>query len=321
MMPHSANIRFEFHEGAPGVILNTPVKKSGIVVGRVTKVELIPEGGAMVWAHLDEDKPVRQNEIASIHTSLLGGDAVIDIVTDPSRKDALRTPCAKDATVRGETIDDPIQVMTKLQKGLSQGIDSVSKTSVDVGNAVRRVDDLIRANEEKIDRIVKRTDEVTASLQHAVRITDEVLSEPGTKTKILETIDRAPRLLQEMEETNKRANNTFKNLEELTGVLGKKGDDVFVELHESALNFRKVLTQMVQLTEKLNDSKGSLGLLINDPELYQRINNAAGNIEDLTRELKPVIRDAHILTDELARHPEKLGVRGALERSPGTKWP
>ncbi len=317
-IPHPPNISFVFSE-APGVIEGTPVKKSGILIGRVTKVELVAAGGALVRAHIDEEKLnlIYQNEEARIHASLVGGDAVIDIVTDPKRKGEPRVPVAEGAELTGETEVDPIQVVANLEKGLSQGIESVSKTSNDVGNAVRRLDDLIQVNREKIDRITTQTDEATAALQ-------KLVADPNMK----ETIDLAPKLLREMRETNDQmkklvpnVERTFKNLEEFTDVLGKRGPDIIDQLDQSAHKFQRAVTEMAQVSGKLNDNKGSLGLLINDPELYQRINNAAGNVEDLTRELKPVIRDARFLTDELARHPEKLGVRGALERSPGTKWP
>ena len=33
----------------------------------------------------------------------------------------------------------------------------------------------------------------------------------------------------------------------------------------------------------------------------------------------PVVADARVFADKIARHPELLGVRGALQRSPGTK--
>jgi hypothetical protein len=32
-----------------------------------------------------------------------------------------------------------------------------------------------------------------------------------------------------------------------------------------------------------------------------------------------VVRDARVFSDKIARHPELLGVRGAIQRNPGTK--
>jgi phospholipid/cholesterol/gamma-HCH transport system substrate-binding protein len=35
--------------------------------------------------------------------------------------------------------------------------------------------------------------------------------------------------------------------------------------------------------------------------------------------MKPIIHDARVFSDKIARHPELLGVRGAIQRNAGTK--
>ena len=35
--------------------------------------------------------------------------------------------------------------------------------------------------------------------------------------------------------------------------------------------------------------------------------------------LPPIVNDARVFTDKIARHPEVLGVRGAIKKSPGIK--
>jgi phospholipid/cholesterol/gamma-HCH transport system substrate-binding protein len=58
---------------------------------------------------------------------------------------------------------------------------------------------------------------------------------------------------------------------------------------------------------------------MSDPDLYQNLNKAAQNIAQITCELRPIVSDARVFADKIARHPELLGVRGAIQRSPGTK--
>ena len=78
---------------------------------------------------------------------------------------------------------------------------------------------------------------------------------------------------------------------------------------------------MSDFGRKLNSGQGTIGKLMGDDELYNSLNSAVRNVECLTRELKPIVSDVRVFSDRIARHPELLGVRGALERSPGTKWP
>ena len=56
-------------------------------------------------------------------------------------------------------------------------------------------------------------------------------------------------------------------------------------------NVNRLLTNMQQLTAKLNNDKGSLGKLMNDPELY---NN-----------LTQTMRDADSLLVNLKAHPKR----------------
>jgi phospholipid/cholesterol/gamma-HCH transport system substrate-binding protein len=58
--------------------------------------------------------------------------------------------------------------------------------------------------------------------------------------------------------------------------------------------------------------------------LYDRINRAAGNVEEATQRIRPILEDVRIITDKVSRDPRMLGVKGALDRKPpgaGLKWP
>ena len=58
---------------------------------------------------------------------------------------------------------------------------------------------------------------------------------------------------------------------------------------------------------------------MHDRELYDNLNGAAANIEELSRQLRPILNDARVFTDKIARHPERLGVRGAMQKHIGIK--
>jgi len=46
---------------------------------------------------------------------------------------------------------------------------------------------------------------------------------------------------------------------------------------------------------------------------------AAANVKNLSGDLRPIVDDIRVFSDKIARHPESLGVRGALDRRPGLK--
>ena len=310
---------------APGVTQDTPIKKSGILIGRVWRVDLREEGGVMVTARIDKDKPIRQHEVARITTSLLG-DSVIHIV-DSGRKDLLRNPVADGAELEGFAYDDPIQVIAKLQERLAGAIGSVTNTSNELGQVVHQVGDLLKANEEKINRLLTQADETAGLFHQTVRNANEIFGNPETKAKIQDTLTLVPDLMRETRDTVHQVNNTLglldknlRNLDQFTASLGEQGKGAVEHLGASAAKLDDLLGQMLVFTKGLNNGQGTLGRLASDPELADRIVRIVNNVEDLSRELRPIIKDVRVFTDSIARHPEKLGVRGALERSQGTKW-
>ena len=120
-----------------------------------------------------------------------------------------------------------------------------------------------------------------------------------------------------LEEAVGLVNTNLRNLEGFTRPLGDRGEGLVAKVDESVGRLDELLQQFVNFSRALNESEGTLGQLVNNPELYQRLNAAACNIENLTRELRPIVRDARVFSDKIARDPSVLGVRGALkERAP-----
>jgi len=306
---------------APGVSRDTPIKKSGILIGRVTDVELREEGGVMVTARIDKDKLIRQHEVARITTSLLG-DSVIHFV-DSGRKDLARTPVADGVELEGFAYDDPIQVVAKLQERLAGAIGSITHTSDELGQVIQQVGGILKGNEEKINRIIAQTDETSGLFQQTVRNANDIIGNPETKARIQDALVQVPELMRETRDTVRQFNGALtlldknlRNVDQFTTSLGDQGKAMVGHLNTSAANLDEVLAQLAVLTKRVNSGQGTLGRLLTDDELYAKIDRVVGNVEELSWKLRPILQDVRVVSDSMARH----GVRGLLERSDGTKW-
>ena len=67
-------------DDAPGVSQGTPVRKSGILIGRVHSVRFADQGGVIVEARINRGIELYRREIPEVTSSLLGGDVVIQFV-------------------------------------------------------------------------------------------------------------------------------------------------------------------------------------------------------------------------------------------------
>jgi phospholipid/cholesterol/gamma-HCH transport system substrate-binding protein len=324
IMKKRVTIHMVFTE-APMVMENTPVKKSGVMLGRVTKVELLEDGRVRVSASIDDNKPVYSTDVARINASLIGADAVVNL--EPGRKPAPRERVADDAEIQGSTYTDPIQVISNLQDRLAGAIGSVTNTSNELGQVVHQVGQLLQTNQEKINRIVVQADDASKDVKDLVRGMNDTFGNPETKAKIKDAADQVPELIRTTRETvgqfNRVINGLDKNLQNVdkfTTALGDQGQVTIMRLGRSAEKFDQLLEQLLIMSKTINSGEGTLGQLVSNRELYDNLNRTVVNVEAMSVKLKPIVEDLRVLSDSLARHPEKLGVRGAIERSPGTKW-
>ena len=74
----SYTIKVHFSD-ARGVQQGTPVRKSGVLIGRVTDIEFADKGGVLLTLQIEGDVTLRHNEVCQIQTSLLG-DAELHFV-------------------------------------------------------------------------------------------------------------------------------------------------------------------------------------------------------------------------------------------------
>jgi phospholipid/cholesterol/gamma-HCH transport system substrate-binding protein len=114
------------------------------------------------------------------------------------------------------------------------------------------------------------------------------------------------------------ANRNLGNLERFTQPLGDRGEGLIIKVDRSVGRLDELLAQFVLVSQALNRKEGTLGQLVNNPDLYQHINAAACNIEQLTRQLRPIVADVRVFVSKLAEHPGVF-LRDAIKPGPGLK--
>jgi phospholipid/cholesterol/gamma-HCH transport system substrate-binding protein len=318
---YAINITFP---DAPGVGTGTPIKKSGVLIGRVGNVELL-DRGVRVVADIDKDRKLRHNETLSVNTTLLG-DATLEVV--PVRgKEADTVDVKPGETIAGEVRGNPAKVITNLEGGLAEAVNSVSQTSDNLRTVVNQFGKLLTVNEQKINNIISQTDQTTKSLSETLGKGGGVFGDPQTKQDLKRAISQAPELfettrktLEQMNQTMILLNQNLDNMSRFTGSLGDKGSAAIAKLDDTATKLDKLMAELVRLTESVNSGQGTLGQLVNNPDLYQNLNRAVTNVEELSRQLRPILNDVRVFSDKIARHPESRGVRGAITPDLGTKW-
>ena len=317
---------------APGVTVDTPVLKSGILIGRVTRVTLLDSGGVVVTTRIDANRRLRNNEVCKISTGSILGDAILEFV--PSSQQLATIEEYQDGEyLDGIVAQDPLRVMesattvldmlSTLEEDVRRALVAIEGAGERVGEVAESMTAIIDNNQDQFGRILTKAEMAMDRFDVAITAIDELIGDEDLKIAIDTALDQVPEIMAETREViqnlNKvatRADTNLRNIEGLTEPLGQQGQRLADAVESGVEDIDSILGQLVSFTESINNRDGSLGQLIHNRELYDRLDSAATNIEFLSRRLRPIVEDARVFTDKIARDPGRLGIKGALDRSP-----
>ena len=210
---------------------------------------------------------------------------------------------------------------------------SFEQTSAEWRKVAENINGLVDTNRGNLNEVVERAatalHEFTITMQEAkqtLQATNKVFADPQTQESLRQTLAALPKLANETQQTIALARRTlesaqknFDNLQDVTDPLAKSAGPMMAKLNRSLNSLDALATELAALSKIAASEDGSLRKLASDPELYRNLNRSAESLSILLNNLEPVVRDVHIFTDKVARHPELLGVSGAIRGSSGVK--
>jgi phospholipid/cholesterol/gamma-HCH transport system substrate-binding protein len=153
-------------------------------------------------------------------------------------------------------------------------------------------------------------EELTAALKASLK------EMPETFAQAKQTLTEAREAFGGIKEMSSRANTNLANIEKFTKPLGERGENIVGNIDSSIETIDALLTQLNAMSENLNNSDGTLGKLVRDDELYNRLNNAAVSIEQVTRDARPIVDDLKVFAQKIADDPRQLGLKGMIDKRP-----
>lgn len=246
------------------------VKINGLPIGAVYNYTEIDKdlSGIIVTITLKRDVNIPENSIATIESELLGG-AYIDIIKGDSKKflgdnDTLVT----DPT--SSLLGDVKAQINPTLKNIREAIDSLKMVLSGVNN-------IFEADTKgNIQEIIKNLKDATVSM------------------KVLMNTESGP-LAGSFKNVASITDNFKKNNDSITATISsiKKTADKFssLEIQPGIDSLQSAIAELRKIMSKVNSNDGSLGLLMNDRKLYDKLNE--------------VLLSAEILFDDLRVNPKR----------------
>jgi phospholipid/cholesterol/gamma-HCH transport system substrate-binding protein len=362
------HVTINFKE-APGVEVDTPVRKNGVMIGRVTDIQLLgfndnrEDQGVNLTLELNSKVQVQASEVARIGIgSLITGDAVIEFVQDTpfgrltrfdgmggspkdgsldTNEESIASTYLKEgdymANGAGKVAPDPFETLLSLQDSLQptfaaikQASDQVNGLALDIRRVIGNqeggpIQQVARKAELTMDNFNKTMNELQAMFQivnnERVKLAVESASEkfPQLITDAQEVLKQGQKTLASFEGVGKAAEETVKNAADFTKPLAQKGDQIVNDAIRTLNTLDQTLNEVRQIAGRVNNSQGSLKKLLEDEQLYYSLVGTLNNVQQATQRLQPILEDARIFSDKIARDPSQvIGLRNAINgRAPG----
>jgi phospholipid/cholesterol/gamma-HCH transport system substrate-binding protein len=216
--------------------------------------------------------------------------------------------------------NDELQALLRSARGVGPELrrtnDELQVTLRNFGSVAERLDVFLAANQNQITRAVDQTTDVLQRLNN-------VLSDENQKnfTATLRAMQTAS---VNFESISRNANEFLtegtKTTRQVQGSISQ-ADRVLRNLDTATTQLTRALGGVADALAPLGHGGegGTIQKFFTDPSLYNNLNQAACMITTVMPRLDRILRDVEVFADKIARHPESLGVRGAVSPNSGLK--
>ncbi len=293
-------------QDASGLAPKTPVRVAGIVVGEITRIEL-EQGKARVYFTVRSDIPVYPNSSLAKRSASILGDFVLDLnpgspaVARPAGtrlgKPGLHVVPAL-AQAQGEQAGtQPLPPGSEIQNvqeavQLEKIFDSLDKITSDVQVITKELREALAGDETSARKLIANLDRITQRLDATLESSSVQLEAILENTRVVTSDIRGitERNTEQVDQiiTNVReiTEQTRKLLASVQGMVGDQEGEGGVR--EAVANLNRSLENIESITSKIENGEGTLGRLVSDEELAQKVDNAIYEASDYIERLTAI---------------------------------
>ncbi len=263
----SENEYYAVYDKVDGLTVSKPVLVNGFQIGRVSALTLQPNGQILAEFKIDPKYEIPTSTIAKLEsTDLLGSKAVVfdlgNSKTYAANGDTLNAnvqvnimdqmePVQKKAQVVIARLDSILQSVNSIlspnfQKNVETSFNSIAATLKSLESTSKTVDGMVSIQSRRIDNILANAESISSNLKN----------------------------------NNQQITSILSNFNQLSDDLAK------ANFKQTLENADKAVSDLQLTINKINSGKGSVGMLLNDEQLYNNLNNASKNLDNLMIDLR-----------------------------------
>ena len=250
------NVYYATFDNISGLSASAPILANGYRVGIVKEILYDYSGNSdiVVRFSLNEDKmQLPEGTVATIASDFMG-NVKMNLEIPPVGERGNRMLCSGD-TIRGAATDG---LMSRAAAMIPQ------------------VEQML----PKLDSILANLNALTGdpALAHSLHNAEAITRDLTTSTRQLNTL--MANLNRQLPPMMTKADGVLDNAQQLTKNLSE------VDFNTTMARVDQTIANVQAVTAKLNDKNGSVGLLMNDPTLYNRLNETMNSAEQLLNDIR-----------------------------------
>lgn len=284
---------------ASGLSEGSRVKLSGIDIGVVEKVHLQgpPAKGVVVVTRISPDIRIPQSAEVSVTAPLLGGSPTIEFQVAEEQEINDFLPTNGTAVIDGEIpslasafsreLQAALQTPMEKFDRLSQSIESLAAEWESVGQNInqliepREVDGVDRGESVgNLATVIARADQRLAEMEEALAGINRYVNNDELYENITTTAANARQLSE----------TVATNVEELESSITENVRALRLRYAALADDLSGAISTMQQLVDEARAGEGTLGRLVQDPAIYDNINDAAQRMRATVDDLRLLIQ-------------------------------
>ena len=257
------NVLYTKFDTVEGLIRGSNVYLNGFKIGTVREMQyLVQEDSALITLNITEDILLPKGSMAQLASPDFLGSSTIRIIKSNSSeslewgsylKGIQKEGLLNTFTDRGTAISDSVAVTITLLNEKLRALDFLNQqSSNDIGSALSNVK---QTSDYLLEAVTSNSDELNEMIGSAKRSLETIENISGSSRASIE--------------------QSIKNLEVLS-----------VEMSQLTRELSATSTTLNSVLEKMVRGEGSLGLLLNDPSLYENVDSLSYNLNELIKGIK-----------------------------------
>jgi phospholipid/cholesterol/gamma-HCH transport system substrate-binding protein len=256
------NKYYAYFDDVQGLQLSSAVQVKGLTVGRVADITLNEGAKVKVTIAVRKKINVTAGSLVKLASADLLGTKVLKLEIKEGDK-AAETGATLQATVEGNLVDNLSGQVTPLINDIRHVVATLDTVLGGVNNML---------NKETRDRLASGVASLDVTMKNFAELSQKLNNE---SSQLASVIRNANSITANLANSNQQVTNILKNAE---GISKQLAD---APLEQTIKDLQTTIAQLQGVVNKINNNDGSLGMLVNDKQLYNNLTDALKTLNTL----------------------------------------